>query len=216
MAAGGIAVAAFSWNEPFTAFFGLLPLLVWLGLARSPRSGLSTGVVLVALLAWFMVPRQLGFAGGWVPAAIEVYWLHTTAAAVVCAAGTLAGPAPRGAARLALLVFAGFVVTGGVLISELEAPPGDEGVVPGPPLRIAQSIDCGSGGCWRVLDATGDRAPEVLRERLASQGFTPAPQSEITRLPRFCRTTGLLVNHEVCADLRTTSPDTVHVEWYVN
>jgi hypothetical protein len=33
--------------------------------------------------------------------------------------------------------------------------------------------------------------------------------------PRFCRATGLVVTHEVCADLHTLSPDAVRVEWYV-
>lgn len=204
-------VACFS-ASPFAGLFGLVPMLVWVALAPSRRSGLVVGVVLLALLAWFVLPNALSLAGRWVPAPIEVYWLHTTLAAVVCAIG-----ARRGFVRLLVLVVAGFVVTGGAWFAGLEAAPGDEGIMPLPAgLRATPDISCGSGGCWRVVEAIGDRAPEVLREHVLARNFTPAPQSEITLVPRFCRSTGLVVNHEVCAELRTLSPDAVRMEWYVN
>lgn len=210
-----VATAAFSWNE---GFFGLISILVWCGLARSPRTGVTVGLVLMALLAWFVVPRSLGFAGLWVPAAIEVYWLYPIVAAVVCLIGTLVKQrSPAGIGRLLAMVIAGFIATGGVLFVQLEAVPGDEGVLPGPAqLRIVQDYSCGSGGCWRILEATGDRAPAVMREHLASRGFTPAPASTITGDPRVCRRTGVLVTHEVCADLRDLSANSIRVDWYVN
>ncbi|WIY03059.1 hypothetical protein QRX60_04110 [Amycolatopsis mongoliensis] len=206
-----VVVACFS-TSPFAGLFGLVPILVWCSLAPSRRTGLIVGMVLLALLAWFVLPGALDFAGRWVPAPIEVYWLHTTLAAVVCAIG-----ARRGFLRLFLLVVAGFVVTGGALFAAYESPPAGEGVAPGPAqLRITRDFECGSHNCWGVLEATGDGAPEVLREYLAEKNFTPAPPSEISRGSRFCRSTGLLVDHEVCAEVRPRGTDAAQVEWHVN
>ncbi|MGH3440016.1 MAG: hypothetical protein ACRDRN_26675 [Sciscionella sp.] len=206
-----VVVASFARNDPFAGLFGLLPVLLWCCLARSPRTGVVVGLVLVALLAWFVLPRSMDLAGPWVPAAIEVYWLHTTLAAVVCWFG-----ARRGAGRLLAMVLAGLVVTGGVLFAGLEAPPGDEGISPGPPqLRITEGHECGSGGCWRVLKAIGDRAPDVMRDYLVARNFAPGPTSTITGAPRFCRSTGIVVDHKVCAELRTLSANAVRVGWYV-
>jgi hypothetical protein len=170
------------------------------------------GLVLLALLAWFVVPRGLGLSGPWIPAKIEVYWLYTTVAAVVCAIG-----ARRGAGRLTSLVVAGFVLTGAVLFSEWKAPPGDEGVAPGPArLALTESTGCGSGNCWREMAATGDHAADVLRSHLTARDFTPAPSADDRRIERFCRATGLLVTHTVCADLYTFSATSARVDWYVN
>ncbi|WP_372669757.1 hypothetical protein [Amycolatopsis kentuckyensis] len=202
-------VACFS-ASPFAGLFGLVPLLVWCWLAPSRRSGLIVGAVLLALLAWFVLPGALGFAGHWVPAPIEVYWLHTTLAAVVCAIG-----ARRGFVPLFLLVIAGFVGTGGALFAAYESPPGDEGVAPGPAeLRITRDFNCGSHNCWGVLEATGDRAPDVLRDYVTARNFTPA--ASIFNAPRFCRTTGLLVEHQVCVDIRPLGPDAARLEWHVD
>ncbi|RSM46058.1 hypothetical protein DMA12_12290 [Amycolatopsis balhimycina DSM 5908] len=204
--------AAFAREAPFAAVFALVPVLLWCSLARSPRNGVVVGLVLLALLAWFVVPRELDLSGPWVPAKIEVYWLYTTLAAVVCAIG-----ARRGAGRLTALVVAGFVVTGGVLFSEWEAPPGDEGVSPGPAqLRIVESIGCGSGNCWREMAVTGDYAADVLRAHLTARDFIPAPSAGDRRIERFCRDTGLLVTHTVCADLYTFTETSARVDWYVN
>lgn len=215
-----VAVAAFSWNTPFVGLFGLIPILVWCGLlARSARTGLIVGLVLVVLLAWFVVPREVGLAGPWVPAAIEVFWLHTMLAAVVCGIGALVERRPPvDFSWLGTMVLVGFVVTGGVLVTHLEAVPGDEGVYPGPSqLRVVpEGYSCGSGNCWRVLEANGDSAPAVMREYLAARGFTPRPADTITGNPEVCQLTGILVSHEVCAQLRDVSASAVRVEWYVN
>lgn len=204
-----VVVACFS-ASPFAGLSGLVPLVVWCTLAPSRRSGLVVGAVLLALLAWFVLPGALGLAGRWVPAPIEIYWLHTTVAAVVCAIG-----ARRGFVRLFLLVIAGFIATGGALFAAYESPPGGEGVAPGPAqLRITRDFDCGSHNCWGVLETTGDHAPEVLRDYLVARHFTPAPT--LDRVPRYCRTTGLVVEHEVCVDVRPLGPAAARVEWYVN
>ncbi|MGK3205814.1 hypothetical protein [Amycolatopsis sp. MEPSY49] len=204
-----VVVACFS-ASPFAGLFGLVPMLVWCWLAPSRRSGLIVGAVLLALLVWFVLPGALGFAGHWVPAPIEVYWLHTTIAAVVCAIG-----ARRGFVRLFVLVIAGFVVTGGALFAAYESPPGDEGVAPGPAgLAITRDFNCGSHNCWGVLETTGDRAPEVLRDYVTARNFTPAPT--VFRAPRFCRHTGLLVDHEVCVDVWPLGPAAARLEWHVN
>jgi hypothetical protein len=214
--AAAVGVAAFSWDQPFVAFFGMLPILVWCVVAESPRTGVVFGLVLLVLLVWFVVPRELELAGAWVPAAIEVYWFHTTLAAVVCAVGMRAEQQRR-SALLPTMVVVGFLVTGAVLFTQWEAPPGDEGVAPGPSrLTITRDFSCGSGGCWGVLNATGDRAPDVMREYLVPHGFTPAAESTITGVSRFCRRTGVLVTHEVCAELWTLSANAVRVEWDVN
>jgi hypothetical protein len=218
LVAAAAVVTAFSRDDPFAGVFGLVPILVWCGaLARSPRTGVTVGLVLVALLAWFVLPRELGLAGPWVPWAVEVYWLHTALAAVVCAIGALVERRPTGVVWLPAMVLAGLVVTGFALFSRWETPPGNEGVWPGPAqLRITEHESCGSHSCSRILEATGDRAPEVLREHLAAGNFTPAPPSGITRLPRFCRSTGVVVTHTVCAELRTLAANAAQVEWYVN
>lgn len=202
-----VVVACFA-ASPFAGLFALLPTLFWLWLAPSRRTGLIVGAVLLVLLAWFVLP--MNFAGPWVPAPIEVYWLHTTIAAVICAIG-----ARRGFVRLFLLVIAGFVVTGGVWFAGLEAAPGDEGIVPAP-LPVGQSLECASGGCWRALESTGDHADQRWREHLTSHGYSPASPGPITGAPRFCRSTGIVVTHTICAEVRALSPDAVHVEWYDN
>ncbi len=205
LVAAAIAVVPFARNDPFAAVFGLLPVLVW---AFSPGSP-WTGAVLVALLAWFVVPRELDATGPWVPAAIEVYWLYPLVAAVAWAALER-----RHFGRPTAVALTGFAVTCGVLVTGWQAAPGDEGVYPGPPaLRISQDIDCGSGGCWRVLTATGDRAPEVVAGYLTAKNFT---RNDIAAVPRFCRTVGLLVTHRTCARVRPLGPALARVEWYVD
>lgn len=205
-----VAVACFSVS-PFGAVFGPLPILYWLWLAPSRRSGVIVGLVLLALLAWFVLPGALDLAGPWVPAPIELYWLHTTLAAVVCAIG-----ARRAYVRLLVLAIAGFVVTGGALFAAYESPPGAEGVAPGPPqLQVKRDFECGSHQCWGVLEVAGDRAPEVVRDYLVARNLTPVPDDEAYRAPRFCRHTGLVVDHEVCAEVRPRGTDAARVEWYV-
>nr|WP_253767197.1 hypothetical protein [Goodfellowiella coeruleoviolacea] len=215
----GVALGAFPWGAPPVGLFGVLPIVVWCwGLARSPRTGLAVGLALLALLAWFVLPRGLGWSGRWVPSAVEVYWLLPVFAAVLCAIGVLVERRRlAGLGRLAAMVLAGLVATGFVLFAQLEAPPGDEGVLPGPPgLRVAEGTGwCGSGNCARELDATGDRAHELVRAHLAARGFAPRP-SLSSGDERVCRLTGLVAAHEVCAELRDVAVDTVRVLWYVN
>jgi len=82
-------------------------------------------------------------------------------------------------------------------------------------LRVVEGPGgCGSGGCWRDLDATGDRAHEVMRAHLDSRGYAPAsPLSSGDE--RMCHRTGLVATHEVCAELKDVSGG-VRVTWYVN
>lgn len=53
----------------------------------------------------------------------------------------------------------------------------------------------GSGGYSRRLDATGDRAPERMRDHLTSRGFTP--QGKDSTL--MCRSDGVVLTYTVCA-----------------
>jgi hypothetical protein len=214
LAAAAVGVAAFAWEEPFVALFGVLPTLAWCVLAKSARTGVVVGLVLLVLLAWFVVPRELDLAGPWVPASMEVYWFHTTLAAVVCAVG-MRVERQRLSPLLPTMVVVGLLAAGGAVVVHWQAPPRDEGVAPGPSqLTVARDYRCGSGGCWGELEVTGDRAFDVMREYLVPHGFTPA--GDVNGIPQLCRRTGVLVTHEVCAQLRARSATAVRVEWYVN
>ena len=69
---------------PGPLLFGMLPIALWAWLSRSPRTGVAVGAILVALLAWFVVPRALWASGSWVPSEAESYWLYAVFAAMVC------------------------------------------------------------------------------------------------------------------------------------
>jgi hypothetical protein len=205
-----VVVGTFPWNAAPSSLFGAVPILIWCFLARSRETGVTVGLILLAVLVWFVVPRGLGWSGPWVPSEVEVYWLYPVIAAVVCL------PALRrvgtGVLGLVTMIMAGFLATAVVLLGQLESKPGDEGVLPAPSgLRIAEGRGhCGSGNCSREVIATGDRAPDVMREHLESRGFS-------SRTPkRMCRATGFVFTHEVCAEPRTIASDTVEVTWYVN
>ncbi|WP_112268111.1 hypothetical protein [Lentzea terrae] len=197
--------------------FGLFPIATWCALARSWRTGIVVGAAILALLVWFVVPRGLGWTGPWVPSALEIYWVYSVMAAVL----SVVGLAVERAARPAPTLVSGFSIAGYVVlgfagaaflgIMNSESKPRDEGVLPGPAaLQVVEGdAGCGSGHCWRTLDATGDRAPEVMRAHLASRGYVP-------RSEHWCRRIGLVVAHEVCADLRKETPTSVHVIWYNN
>ncbi|MEV6714508.1 hypothetical protein AB0M48_21010 [Lentzea sp. NPDC051208] len=201
-----------------TGLFGLVPIVLWIVLARSWRTGLVVGLLLVTLLAWFVLPRAMELPGRWVPSALEVYWLHPMIAAVVIAVGLLVERRLLiGVLWLPAMIVAGMAIA---VFLDIEASmPRDEGVVSAASgLEVAEDGGrCGSGhgaNCARELTATGDRAAEVVRAGLASGGFTyrpPLPTDE-----RLCRQTGLVLVHEVCAELRHTSPTSVRVLWYVN
>ncbi|MGW6442415.1 hypothetical protein [Lentzea sp. NPDC055074] len=213
LVAAAVVVGTFPWNTAPFGLAGVVPILIWCLLARSARKGVVTGSVLLALLAYFVVPRGLGWSGPLVPSALEVCWLYPMVAAVVC---LIAMPRERGltASSLGLvaMVGAGLLITAVVLFDQLEDKPGDESVLPGPSDLRTTEMDghCGSGNCSREVVLVGDRAPELVREHLESRGFT-------ARTPeRMCRATGLVFTHEVCAESKTITPDRVAVVWYVN
>ncbi|WP_285639797.1 hypothetical protein [Lentzea sp. NBRC 102530] len=198
--------------------FGLVPIVLWCALARTRTTGLVVGGVLVVLLAAFVLPRAFWFAGPWVPSYAELFWLYPMLAALVCLPAV---PRQRrvadGALVLAVMVLSGFLATGVLLVAQLEAKPGDEGVLPAPTgLTATEGLGhCGSGNCSREVTLTGDRAPERVREHLRSRGFTPrerlSPGDD-----RVCRIDGLLTTHEVCAESRTLTSTEVRVVWYVD
>jgi hypothetical protein len=205
-----VIVAAFPWNAAPSSLFGVVPILIWCLLAGSREAGVTVGLILLALLVWFVMPRGLGWSGPWVPSEVELHWLYPAIAAAVCL------PALRrvrtGVLGLVTMIMAGFLAAAVVLLGQLEAKPGDEGVLPVPSgLKVAEgSGHCGSGNCSREVIATGDRAPDVMREHLESRGFA-------VRTPqRMCRAIGLVFTHEVCAEPKRITSDTVEVTWYVN
>jgi hypothetical protein len=213
-----VAVGTFPWNEAPSGLFGVVPIVIWCFLARSRKTGVTVGLILLALLVWFVVPRGLGWSGPLVPSAVEVCWLYPVIAAIVCGAAL---PRERsvvaGVLGLVTMVLAGFLAAAVVLFGQLEAKPGDEGVLPAPSgLRMTEGDGwCGSGNCSREVVATGDRAAEVMREHLASRGFSSrAPLGSGDE--RVCRATGLVFTHEVCAETKNIASDVVEVTWYVN
>lgn len=188
-------------------------------LGERPRTAQRRVIVALAALAlviWFAVPRGLGWSGPWVPSYVETFWLLPLLVSIVLGAGLLVEGRTVVVLLLPILVVGGFVAGAFVAVMRMEAPPGDEGVLPGPAgLRVVEdNVACGSGGCWRQLDATGDRAHDVMRAHLDSQGYTPA--SSLSGGERLCRRTGLVATHEVCAELKDASADGVRLTWYVN
>ena len=163
-------------------------------LGEMPRTRVIVGLIVVALVVWFVVPRALDWSGAWVPSFVETFWLLPLLVSIVLGAGFLVEGRTVAVLLLPILVVGGFVAGAFVAVMRMEAPPGDEGVVPGPAgLRLARGdVKCGSGGCWREVDATGDNAHEVMRAHLASHGF----DEDDTRM---CRRTRLVATHEVCA-----------------
>jgi hypothetical protein len=194
------------------SLFGMVPIVLWCALARTWRTGLVVGVTLVALQAWFVLPRQWGWSGPWVPSYIERFWLYALVTAFVCAVGLAVQRwLLAGLGWLFAMIGMGFFITVVLLFDALEAKPRDEGVLPGPPgLQVVEGAGyCGSGNCSREVVMTGDRAPEVVREHLESRGYA-------ARSPeRMCWAVGVVHTHEVCADMKTISADTVEVSWYV-
>lgn len=209
-----ILVVGMSWD---IGVFGLFPILLWCILARSWRTGVVVGLVLLSLAAWFVVPRRLGWSGPWVPSALEVYWLYPVIAAVVCAAGLLVERRTiAGLVWLLPMVGLGFLAAVLDVVWVHGDKPGSEGVLPEPPgIEIVEGAGhCGSGNCAREVEATGDRAPEVMRAHLAARGFSPS--LPLNSDERVCRVIGLAMRHEVCAELRDTGANSVRVLWYVN
>lgn len=197
--------------------FVLLPILLWCALARTIRTGLVVGLVLLALQAWFVVPRGLGWSGRWVPTAMEGLWLFPVVTGVVCLAGLLVERRePTGVAWLLALAGLGFLGAAFLFVFDDGAGPRDEGVLPGPAeLRLVEGEGhCGSGNCARIAEATGGRAHEVMRAHLMSRGYAPA--SPLSGDERLCRRTGLVSAREVCAELKDLSATGLRITWYVN
>lgn len=218
LVAAAVVVAAFPWNAAPSGLFGVLPIVLWCLLARERRSGLRTGLILLAVLVWFVVPRGLGWSGPLVPSAVEVYWLYPIIAACVCLpALSRERSVSVGVLGLVTMVGIGLLATAVVLLDQLESKPGDESVLPGPSgVRVAEGVGwCGSGNCSREVVVTGAGAAEVMREHLESRGFSPRSRLS-SRAERVCRETGLVFTHEVCAETQTVTSDSVKVIWYVN
>lgn len=218
LVAAAVLVGTFPWHAAPSGLFGVMPILLWCLVARDRKSGIRIGLILLAVLVWFVVPRGLGWSGPLVPSAVDVYWLYPMIAACACVA-SLSQTRSIAVAVLVLvtMVGTGLLASAVVVLSQLESMPGDEGVLPAPSgLRVVEGRGwCGSGGCSREVTATGDRAPEVMREHLASRGFSSrVPLS--TGGERVCRKTGLVFTHEVCAEFRTVTSNTAEVKWYVN
>ncbi len=211
-----VAMAAFAWHDPVVAVFGAAPVLVWcLGMARTEQAGLVYGVILVALAAWILLPRDLGLSGNWVPSVFEVCLFLPVVSALICALGLRAQRSGgcAGAVGLAALIVVGFLMAGSTVLDYAEGYTRNEGVWPGPSgLRVVErEAGCGSGGCTRTMEATGDRAAERMRDYLDSRGFTaPGYNKEWT-----CRIDGLLLEYKVCAGIKEISPTTVQVSWLI-
>jgi hypothetical protein len=173
------------------------------------------GLILLALAAWILLPRGLGSSGQWVPSVFEVCVFLPILTAVICPIGMRA---ERLGGCLPVIGFSAFAVAGLLLafytlVFYAEGDTGDEGVWPGPSgLQVAEGDkQCGSGGCARQLEATGDRAPERMRSYLASRGFTTPGFENVW----ICRVTGLVLTYEVCARVEDVSPTVVRVTWSI-
>jgi hypothetical protein len=210
----GVIIGA--WGSPTLFVFG--PLVLWcVWLARTRWTGLVVGLILLALLVWFVVPVRLSWPGPWVPAPLELFWLYSVLAAVVCGVGVLVERRwPPGVWVLLVIVAFGFVGALVLWFDRLESKPKDEGVLPAPSgVKVVEGGGwCGSGNCARELEVTGDRATEVMRAHLMSRGFSAA--SSLDGDERMCRTTGLVMTHKVCAELERPTGNSVRVAWYVN
>jgi hypothetical protein len=213
-----LAVSTYPWTTFPLAWLGFVPVAVWCGaLAASSRAGIGVGVALLVVLAWFVVPRELGTPGRWVPSELELLWLYPICAAVICGVGLFAQRrGPAGTGLLLAMVLGGLFITGCVLFLRLEAPPEDESVVPLPStLQLAQQeVDCGSGGCSRMLNVSGWDAYGVMHGHLTEKGYT-SKRTTLDGRERLCRVNGLVVPHTSCAELRAQSDGSVQVIWYV-
>ena len=200
------------------SLFAFIPMVVWcLQLARTQSVGLVVGLILLALETWFVAPQALWLSGPLAPAPLELFWLYAVLAAVVCMAGVLVERRrPAGFLTLLCMVVLAFVATAVLWFDRLEDKPKDEGVLPGPAgLQVVEGDGwCGSGNCSRDVDATGEGATDVMRAHLVSRGFTPA--ASLDGDERLCRKTGLVMTHEVCAELEDATSGSVRVSWYVN
>ncbi|GLY64715.1 hypothetical protein [Amycolatopsis taiwanensis] len=213
--AATLVMAAFAWYEPLVAVFTVIPVLTWCwGLARSDRTGTVVGAILLALAAWILLPRDLGLSGQWVPSVFDVCLFLPILTAVICLVG-IRGERSRGLPAIGFCAFAvaGLALGGYTAVWYSEGDTGNEGVWPGPSgLRVVEGErEGGSGGFSRQLDATGDRAPERMRDYLSSRGFS----SQGDDSPSICRVNGVVLTYKVCAVVEDISPTMVRVSWWI-
>jgi hypothetical protein len=211
-----LVMAVFDWYEPIVAVFAVAPVLIWCwGLARSDRTGLVVGLVMLALAAWILLPRDWGFSGRWVPSVFDVCLFLPILTVVICRIG-MRGVRSRGPLRaigLAAFAVVGFLTAGYVALwYYAEGVTGGEGVWPGPSgLQVVEGPgEGGSGGMSRRLDATGDRAAERMRDYLMSRGFVPRGNGTW-----LCRANGIVLTYKVCATVVDISPTEARVTWSV-
>ncbi|MEV6235845.1 hypothetical protein [Lentzea sp. NPDC051838] len=217
---GGLLICGLTRD---TSFFGIIPLMMWCALGRTWWTGAGVGLVLLGLLAWFAVPRNLQWSGPWVPTRVESFWLYAVLSVVVCLIGVLVqrGEGVTWTPWLLAVLVMGFAGAGVLKLGDYEGnAPHDESVLPGPSaLQLNEGdVQCGSGHgakCAREAEATGERAGEVMRAHLTSYGYTSA-STTWTGNERLCRTSGLVSVREVCAELKDLSATSLRVRWYVN
>lgn len=206
-AAVAVALAAFCWYDPVVAVFAVVPPLVWCALPG--RRGTLIGLVLLLVAAGVLLPRLLS---GWGPSVLDVCLFLPLLTGMICAFSAR-GRRPAPVAVFCLFGVAGLLFAFLALVDLSEGVTGHEGVLPGPSgMRVVEGEQvCGSGGCSRQLTATGDRAPERMREYLESRGFTaPGDTADWN-----CRTTGLVVTYKVCAQVKDVSPTEARVHWWI-
>ena len=219
-------VVALPWNPiagPVTLLTAL-PVLVWSTLvARSRRTRLVVGAVLIAVSAALILPRP----DGWPVASVGdlVTWYPLLAAAT-CISGAAAdrrhtgGTALRFAAGsvagVAAVLLVACVAGGVVLLRDGRYTPGDEGVLPMPAgLTATELISCGAEECVRSVTVTGDRAETRVPAHLAARGFDLLPDPPSSSTFTYERETGILIPHEVHLGYAAEGPGEVRVFWYV-
>jgi hypothetical protein len=203
--AATLLMAVFAWYEPIVAVFTVVPVLAWCwSLGRLDRRG----VVTLAVAAWILLPRGLGFSGPWVPSVFEVCLLLPIIAAFVHLTGLRSRRWPSAIGFTAFFV-AGFVVAVYTAAMYSDGATGDEGVWPGPSGLQIVEVDGEGGSSFssRRLEATGDRAPERMRDYLASRGFTDQGHG--------CRANGVVLTYKVCAAVVELSPTKARVSWWI-
>jgi hypothetical protein len=208
-----LAVAVFVTDEPWIAQVGAIPkVLGCTRPVRSQRNGVAVGLILFALLVWFMAARRLGWAGRWVPSLDEAIWLHTVLATLVYGFSSPAKRRVSGFLPLVLMLPLCLLLVGWVVMERTESgSPPDEGVdlVPAGLEVVGEDRECGSGGCDQIFELAGADAADVMRAHLADQGLTTTPGGQT------CRLTGVVVPLETCVSVQDTTTGTVRVSVYV-
>ncbi|MCE7001245.1 hypothetical protein LWC34_00080 [Kibdelosporangium philippinense] len=210
-------MAAFAWHDPVVAVFAAAPVLIWcLGVARSKQTGLVIGVIQVLIAAWVLVPRALGISGSAVPSILEVCLFLPLVSVLIWIVGVRQERSNVVAPvfGFAALFVAGVLMTGVVVLDYAEGNTGAEGVWPPGPsgLRMVElEPGCGSGGCTRTVEATGDHAAQRMHDFLDSRGFTTPSEYK----DWMCRHTGIVLTYKVCAVVEEKSPTTAHLSWSI-